>query len=212
MQAYIISKFTNMVNLFKQKISSLLAIFVAFFLIGGIALAPASAQDDQWIFDDDSWETDWDTGNSYWDDTSWDDDGYTFTTTSDMTEEDALAVIAGMGMLFLILTFTVFLPMYIYFALVLMTIAKKLNVKNAWFAWIPILNVILMFQCAGLNPWLVLLLLVPVANIVVTVFAYMKIAERRGFEAWLGILIILPLANLIVPGYLAWGEPKAKAQ
>jgi hypothetical protein len=191
MQAYIISKFTNMVNLFKQKISSLLAIFVAFFLIGGIALAPASAQDDQWIFDD---------------------DGYTFTTTSDMTEEDALAVIAGMGMLFLILTFTVFLPMYIYFALVLMTIAKKLNVKNAWFAWIPILNVILMFQCAGLNPWLVLLLLVPVANIVVTVFAYMKIAERRGFEAWLGILIILPLANLIVPGYLAWGEPKAKAQ
>jgi hypothetical protein len=198
MQAYIISKVNLMLSLIKRKFSCLVAIFVAFFLIGSIALAPASAQDDQWIFEDDSWEADWDTNDSYWDDwddtlSEWEEDTYTFTT---LTDPEAVAVLAGMSIFFIIFSFVVVLPMYIYFAIVLMTIAKKLNVKNGWFAWIPILNIILMFQCADLNPWLILLVFVPVANVIVSIFAWMKIAERRGFEAWLGILIILPLAKL----------------
>jgi hypothetical protein len=106
-----------------------------------------------------------------------------------------------------------FIPMYIYYALSLMTIAKKLNVPNAWLAWIPIANIVLFFQCAGLSPWLTILMLIPGLNIIGLIFmvyGYMKIAERRGFQSWLGLLIIVPVVGFIIPGYLAWAEAKGE--
>lgn len=41
----------------------------------------------------------------------------------------------------LLLIYWVFaIAAYVYFAVVLQTIAKKTNTENAWFAWIPILK------------------------------------------------------------------------
>jgi len=54
---------------------------------------------------------------------------------------------------------------YVYLALALMTIAKKTNTPHAWFAWIPIANLYLMTQIAGLPGWhtaLFLLTFIPV--------------------------------------------------
>ncbi len=191
----------------KKQGAFLMAFLFAFLLIG----TPVTAQeDDSFLIEtqntDDGWE--WDTS---WDeDDLWGDDwDYTYdtTTTGDLSGAEAAA---ALGIVFGIWGI-VMLPIYIYFALTLMVTAKKLEQKNAWFAWVPILNIILMLQCAGLSPWLFLLTFVPLANIIVLIFAYMKIAERRGFESWLGILMIVPIAQLIIPGYLAWGEPVKKA-
>ena len=189
------------------------AFLLAFLLIGNVA----TAQEDPAFFDDYApadldMDYDWDAQTWDFEDefSDWD---YTYdtTTTSDLTTEDAAVLAAIMGVWGIIMLI-VFAPIYIYFALTLMTTAKKLNVNNAWFAWIPILNIVLMLQCAGLSPWLFLLMFVPFANIIIMIFAYMKIAERRGFESWLGILMIVPVANIIIPGYLAWGEPPKKGE
>lgn len=197
-----------MITLFRKKGSCLLTFLLAFLLIGGFSISPSFAQDS--YMDDAEFDAAMEEWESAWDD--YDDDDYwgTDTTYEYGTGTDeagffaALAIVMGIWGI-------VLLPLYIYFALTLMTIAKKLDVKNAWFAWVPILNIILMFQCAGLSPWLFLTMFIPLVNIIVMVYAYMKIAERRGFESWLGILMIVPIAQLIIPGYLAWGEPPKKA-
>jgi hypothetical protein len=37
---------------------------------------------------------------------------------------------------------------YVYMAFALLTIANKMGTENAWFAWIPTLNVVLMIHIA----------------------------------------------------------------
>lgn len=197
----------------KSKLCYLVAFFAVFVLLGNVSLM--AQEDEDWVvgpaeeaelWDDSGWELHEDDPWG-WEDDFWTDTTYDYTTTTDLSGAEAAAAIGIiMGIWAIIM-----LPMYIYFALTLMTIAKKLGLKNGWFAWIPILNIILMFQCAGLSPWLFLLMFVPLANIIVLIYAYMKIAERRGFESWLGILMIVPIANIIIPGYLAWAEPPKKA-
>lgn len=95
---------------------------------------------------------------------------------------------------------------YIYFSLALMTIAKKTGTENGWFAWIPILNVILMLSIAKKPIWWIILFLIPLANIVVAILVWMGVAEARNKPNWWGILMIVPIVNIIVPGYLAWSD------
>lgn len=214
-----------MVNFLKTKTSYFVAVLLAFLLVFSVSVLPSLAQtnadtseeeieiqmeeweDTEWQEAMDEWERTWEG----WDDSEWGDDDYVFTTMETYGADGDVAGLAALGIVMGIWAI-IMLPLYIYFALTLMVTANKLGVKNAWFAWVPILNIILMFQCAGLSPWLFLLMLIPFVNIILLVYAYMKIAERRGFESWLGILMILPVANLIIPGYLAWGEPPKKAQ
>jgi Family of unknown function (DUF5684) len=110
-----------------------------------------------------------------------------------------------LGAFFLI--FCIFiLVMYVYHALALQTIATKTNTENPWFAWIPILNIILMLNIAKKPIWWIILCLIPLVNIVVIIIVWMGIAEARNKPNWWGILLIVPGANLIVPGYLAWSD------
>jgi hypothetical protein len=111
-------------------------------------------------------------------------------------------VAAGMMIIYFILM-AIF---YIYFALALQTIAKKTNTENAWFAWIPILNVFLMLMIAKKPLWWFILLLIPFVNIVISIIVWMGIAEARGKPSWIGILMLIPFVNVIIPGYLAWSQ------
>jgi uncharacterized membrane protein len=110
---------------------------------------------------------------------------------------------AGVMMFVFLVIFAVF---YVYFALALQTIAKKTNTENAWLAWIPIVNIILMLNIAKKRLWWFILLLIPLVNIVIGIIVWMAIAEARGKPNWWGILMIVPVVNLIVPGYLAWAD------
>jgi len=113
-----------------------------------------------------------------------------------------LAMMAGFWMMYLFLM----LIFYVYSALCLMLIAKKVKEENAWWAWVPILNIILMLNIAKKPVWWIILMLIPLVNIVVLVVVWMEIAKRRGKPDWVGILMIVPVANLIVPAYLAFTE------
>lgn len=87
---------------------------------------------------------------------------------------------------------------YLAIAYCLMSIANKTQTKNGWFAFVPILNVILMINIARKPIWWILLLFIPIANIIAGFFIMMGIAEARGKPSWIGALgmffpfIVLP--------------------
>ncbi|MBW2970864.1 hypothetical protein KY320_01755, partial [Candidatus Woesearchaeota archaeon] len=95
---------------------------------------------------------------------------------------------------------------YVYMAFALQTIAKKTNTENPWLAWIPIANLVLMTQIAGLHWATIFLMLIPFVNIAVIIWWWWKIAEARNKPGWMALLFLVPIANLIVPGILAWSD------
>lgn len=93
---------------------------------------------------------------------------------------------------------------YLYFTFSMYKIAQKLNTPNAFFAFIPILNIWLLCEMAGKSPVWILGLLVPFVNIIVAVIMWMEVAKRLGKSAALGFAMIVPLVNFIVIGVLAF--------
>lgn len=120
-------------------------------------------------------------------------------------DEIPKAAVAGLaGMMMFMFLFVA--AAYVYMALALMTIANKTKTENAWLAWIPIANIILMLNIAKKPIWWIVLCLIPLVNIVIFVLVWMGIAEARGKASFWGILMIIPVVGLIVPGFLAWAD------
>ena len=119
------------------------------------------------------------------------------------TDEVPSTAMAGM---FLVFVLIIAGACYVYVALALQTIANKTHTDNAWLAWIPIANILLMLNIAKKPVWWIILFLVPIVNIIIIIIVWMGIAEARGKPNWWGILMIVPIVSLIVPGYLAWAD------
>lgn len=117
-----------------------------------------------------------------------------------MAEGAALALLAGLGIFY----FVIFLVFYLYFGICYMQIAKKTQTPNTWWAWIPILNILLFVKIAGKPWWWVLLLLIPLVNIIISIILWMEVAKKRGKPDWVGILIIVPVVGFFIPAYLAF--------
>ncbi len=113
-----------------------------------------------------------------------------------------------------VLVFAILLGLarYIYSALTLQKTAEKLGMKDTWYAWIPILRKILLFNMGNQNPYLLLLALIPgigtLVIAIISIVATMNICEKRGHDKMIGLLVLIPLAGLILWGVLAWGEDK----
>ncbi len=97
---------------------------------------------------------------------------------------------------------------YVYVAYATYTIAKKTNTQNAWFAWIPILNLILLLRIARKSLWWIIGMLIPFVNIIVTIWVWMKVAEERRRPSWWGILMIIPVVNWVILYLMAFQEAK----
>jgi Ca2+/Na+ antiporter len=107
----------------------------------------------------------------------------------------------------LILIFIVVaLGIYVYYSYSLQRIANRTNTDNAWMAWIPILNIVLMCRTARKSLWYFLGMLIPYVNILVLMYIWGEIAGVLGKSKWFGVLTIVPIANLALPGYLAFSE------
>lgn len=126
------------------------------------------------------------------------------------------AIIAGMALTVAIGSIIV----YIYFALALQAIGKKLKYKKPWFAWIPFLNQAMILQLGKFHWAWVFLFLIPVlgwlALAVLTIISFWKIFEKRkypGYLALIPILSIIPFvgfialpAFLVIMGFVAWKD------
>lgn len=113
-----------------------------------------------------------------------------------------IAILGAMVLFFIVF----FGAIYAYFALAISTIARKTHTPNAWYAWIPILNMVLLLNVAQKPVWWLLLFFVPFVNIAIMVIVWMGVAKARGRPDWWGVFIIAPIANFILPGVLAWSD------
>ena len=119
-------------------------------------------------------------------------------------QDDHSELSALFGGMFVLVFLLFFAAIYVYMALAMQTIAQKTKTDNAWLAWIPIVNIVLLLNIARKPLWWIILFLIPLVNLVMAIIVWMGVAEARGKESWWGILMIVPVVNLIVPGYLAW--------
>ena len=140
---------------------------------------------------------------------------------SELTYEEAENIAAGIlatlfGGTILFFTIAIGVVAYVYTAITLQKVAKKLGDKDPWFAWVPVLNSILFFKLGNQSPWLLLLAFVPVVGAfalsIISIIAMMKICEKMGYEKLLGLLMLIPLAGLILWGVLAWGKTPNKTE
>lgn len=121
--------------------------------------------------------------------------------------------------MFLVLMVIGCIVAYVYFALVLSTIAKKLKHKEiAWLAWVPIAQAFLIPILAKKGWYWGFMFLVPIAGIVFWVIWTWNIFEQRKYPGWLslvGLLGFIPMvgwlamvANAVVWGLVAWRDQK----
>lgn len=117
----------------------------------------------------------------------------------------------GMGILmaFMAVAWIFVLGIYIYSAICYMAMAKRTNTPNGWFAFIPILNVILMLQLAKRPLWWIILMLIPFVNIVIGIIVMVDILKALKRPAWWVILMMIPIVNLVILGLMAWGKNDA---
>ncbi len=124
-----------------------------------------------------------------------------------LAEEGLSGAITQYVMAFLVLAIIFGIALYVYYALVWMTIGKKLKYDKAWIAWIPIVNFFLIPILAGKKwPW-GFMFLVPIANIVFCIIWHWKIFEKRKNAGWPSLFILIPggiLVYLITLGIIAW--------
>lgn len=97
------------------------------------------------------------------------------------------------------------LAFYIYSAICWLYIARRTNTANGWFAFIPILNTVLMLQIAKRPIWWIILFFVPIANIVVAIMVYLDILKVLKRPWWWVIMQFIPVVNLVFLGFMAWG-------
>jgi hypothetical protein len=102
-----------------------------------------------------------------------------------------------------------FLGMYLVFSWLFYRIACNAGQKeNAWWAFVPIVNIFLMLKAAGKPMWWFLLCLVPLVNIVILGMIWWKISEKCGQPGFWGILMMVPFINIVALLVLAFSSPK----
>jgi len=114
---------------------------------------------------------------------------------------EAGALMAVLGFMWLIV-----LVLYVYQALCWLYIAKRTNTPNGWFAFIPILNIILMLQIAKRPLWWIILYFIPIVNIVIAIMLIVDVLKVLKRPTWWVIMQFIPIVNLIFMGLMAWGK------
>ena len=100
----------------------------------------------------------------------------------------------GFGFLF----FLLFIAIYVFCAYTQFRIAKKCGCdENAWWAYVPIMNTILLMDMAGKERWWFFLCLVPMVNIVIFAILWFEVAKAAGHDGWIGLLVLVPFLNII---------------
>jgi len=129
----------------------------------------------------------------------------------------SLGALSAFFAAFLIAAIIIAIALYVYFALVLSTLAKKLKHGDiAWLAWIPIANLALFPILADKEwPW-VFIFLVPIVNIVFMIIWTWAIFEKRKYPGWLALIPLVSfipiigwlagIANLVILGLVAWAD------
>lgn len=97
------------------------------------------------------------------------------------------------------------LALYVWLALALGALFRKVG-DEPWKGWVPVYNIATLFRHAGLNPWLELLVFVPVAGIVVCLVAVHRVG--RGFGYGAGMTVLAALAPVVWATVIGFGPAR----
>jgi hypothetical protein len=101
------------------------------------------------------------------------------------------------------------LLVYVYFSYCLYKTAQNCGRKEiASWAFVPILQFILMLKIARIPVWHVLVLLVPAVNVIALAVVWVRIAQNCGLSTMWGVITIIPIINLLAMGKMAGSKPK----
>ena len=91
----------------------------------------------------------------------------------------------------------------------LYTLADRKRDEYPWFAFVPILNLLLICKLAKVNPlWLVTFLLWWPIGTVVAVVILMKLARTFGRSPFYGIFLAIPVVQLFAWPIMAFRTPR----
>ena len=91
------------------------------------------------------------------------------------------------------------LVMYVLSVVAMWKMFEKAG-QAGWKAIIPIWNTIILMKISGYSPWLILLFLVPIANVIMIILMYSGIAKAygKGLGTTLGLLFFNTIFILIL--------------
>jgi hypothetical protein len=92
---------------------------------------------------------------------------------------------------------------WVFYAYCWQKIAERTATDRAWWAWIPVLNVLLILRIAKRPLWWFLLFAVPFVNVYVAIRILVDICRAVGKSPWLAVPLFIPGVNLPLFPYLA---------
>ena len=107
-----------------------------------------------------------------------------------------------------IFVFLVFVAWYLGTAFFLKQLAEKIGTGDSGWAWIPILNILLVLRIAGWSLWTFFALILPVVGIFVWIAVWFSICSKVGRSRWLTLTMLYPFANTGGLAYLAGNSAK----
>lgn len=78
--------------------------------------------------------------------------------------------------------------------------------KPGWAAIIPFYNTYILFEVAGMNGWMFLLMLIPIVNVIILIMMYINLAKAFGKSG--GFAVGLIFLNFIFMLILGFGSAK----
>ncbi len=102
---------------------------------------------------------------------------------------EATDIIAGLFASGLIMTMA--FGLYLVNALAYYKMAQKANVRNAWMAFIPILQFVLFFHMIDKSAWYILAYLIPLLNVVLYLYWTYQLFESFGVGGSIGVLVLV---------------------
>ncbi len=112
------------------------------------------------------------------------------------------------GGAFMLFMWAAMAALYFYFAFMQFRIAsvKTGNADIAWFAFVPILNTILLIKMAAKPMWWIFLLLIPIVNLVAFFALWMEVAKACDQSPVWGFLTMIPPISLVSIFVMAYGS------
>lgn len=106
------------------------------------------------------------------------------------------------------LSWAIIIAFYLYFTFMHYRIAayKTGDGSIAWWAFIPILNTLLLIKMAEKPMWWFFILIIPFVNVFAFFILWMEVAKLCGQSPVWGFLVLIPLLNIVAIFVLAYGS------
>lgn len=106
-----------------------------------------------------------------------------------MYNDGAGSLDLGLGLMF----WMAFLATYLFHTFMLYKVAQKCNCHDqAWWAYVPILNLFLLIKMAEKPAWWIVLYFIPIVCLYPIFMVWVRVAENSGHSGFWGILAAFP--------------------